>query len=1087
MARLSILLIFLLFSFLGKTQTQRDLLKQWDRFEDRIEDLFEAGKLNEVLKETDKALEWAKGTFRETHQKFLYRRSVKLSRILYEALDTLNAVIPVLEDWVKVIDQELGPTSPEFVEAVHELATQYYELEKPQSARRQWERIKYKEHATRLEWNTMPKMVSLIKEYYRRGDREYSLILLKNLLEELKDLISPWSKVYLELVTRAAKFYHEIDDPSLADTVYQYLFARNSQPDSSVSYLDFLALINFYVDQKNPEAVKLLNKKSVEVARSTHPQLNDRFAGAVHAAATTYEKAGLDTLAEKTFIEYAEIQKEINDSIPLRGYINLALFYARKGRFDKSEPLYRAYLKSLEGSDLHAYTEDYELANITNKMARLYLDAGLYELALNLYSQELAIKNKEPGRLQPKIRSEILGNIGLCHFYLKRYEMADSLNQAALALDPDNLAVLNNQALIHWNRGEFQTAEGLFKEAENLILKKKQPSTYNLAIIKFNIGDLKKRMGEMRQSEELMLEAFGMQQDLPRFDRTYLNSLQGLGNYYTLTEQYPKANQYFRQLLEIRIQQIPLYFDVLSQQEKAQLYGNIRNEFEIFNSFALDFFPTNPGITSTMYDHQLATKAVLLNASQKLKNRILESHDTTLIDQFQQWEDLKQQMAQFLQQSDPDKKAIRSVEAKIYDLEKSLAASSSVFSKESRERHYRWQDVRDLLKKGEAAVEIIRLRRYDFSHMNQFTNSVLYAALIVTSKTKEHPDMVIIPNGNDLEGRYLKYYRNSIAYKLSDSISYAQFWEPVRRSLKKVKKVYFSPDGVYNLINLNTLFNEAKKSYLIDEIEIQQVTNTKDLLITSKVRSTPGKNLAILFGNPAFDEASEQEASLSHSKIPDYRVSIERSVMLAPLPGSQIEVEEISGYLVAENWDLQLFTGKKASEAQIKAINNPGLLHVATHGFFRESDLEGSPSEKALLQSGLMMAGAAKTISGSADALQQVQLSEDGILTAYEAMHLNLDDTELVVLSACETGLGQVQNGEGVYGLQRAFFVSGARSILMSLWKVNDQTTRELMTRFYNSWLQSGDKIQAFREAQKQLKEKFESPYYWGAFVLIGN
>ena len=171
-------------------------------------------------------------------------------------------------------------------------------------------------------------------------------------------------------------------------------------------------------------------------------------------------------------------------------------------------------------------------------------------------------------------------------------------------------------------------------------------------------------------------------------------------------------------------------------------------------------------------------------------------------------------------------------------------------------------------------------------------------------------------------------------------------------------------------------------------------------------------------------------------------------------------------------------------------------MHIATHGFFLDDAIDtgnekvfGVEIEKAkenpLLRAGLMLADA----ENSLDERDTKELANDdnGILTAYEAMNMSLDNTELVILSACETGLGEVKAGEGVYGLQRAFQVAGTEAIIMSLWTVSDAATQELMTLFYTNWLQSGNKIEAFKKAQIQLKTKYKSPYFWGAFVLIGS
>jgi CHAT domain-containing protein len=273
--------------------------------------------------------------------------------------------------------------------------------------------------------------------------------------------------------------------------------------------------------------------------------------------------------------------------------------------------------------------------------------------------------------------------------------------------------------------------------------------------------------------------------------------------------------------------------------------------------------------------------------------------------------------------------------------------------------------------------------------------------------------------------------------------------------------IYVSPDGVYNQINLNTL-RKPGGDVVLNRYDLVILGNSKDLIALKGRKAAVPRKSAFLLG------------------FPDYGTN-----EVAPLPGTKVEVDAVAKLLKASAYQLTQY---------IKSIKAPTLIHIATHGYFLE-DVEGNSntvfgvnaenaSGNPLLRSGLILAGAGDAISGKGKA--DMTSNDNGILTAYEAMNLNLEGTELVVLSACETGLGDVKSGEGVYGLQRAFLVAGADALIMSLWKVDDAATQQLMTNFYTNWLKTGNKQRAFKQAQLQLMTKYKEPYYWGAFVMIG-
>ena len=512
---------------------------------------------------------------------------------------------------------------------------------------------------------------------------------------------------------------------------------------------------------------------------------------------------------------------------------------------------------------------------------------------------------------------------------------------------------------------------------------------------------------------------------------------------------------------------------------------------------------------SDFYNSLIFSKGLLLNATNQMYHEILKSEDKSLIKKFGDWRKIKEQLAKAYTQSEQEKTTIKtdSLEKSATQLERELNQQSKAFAQIQSQNQTDWKAIQQTLKADECAVEIVRLET------NQDT-IIRYVALILTPETKQNPELIVLKNGYEMEQKLVKLYRNLIKFKRPDSQSYENFFGVIALKIKELnpnaKKIYFSPDGVYHQVNLQTLFNPETQNYVLNEWDIYYVSNTRELVLDKE--KGIGSNLkkeAVLFGYPQYDlnkepdktsEEKEEERSITFY---DGERDITQSVNISELPATKAEVEQIRLHFqenATEKWHVKAYLAHEATEATLKDLDSPGVLHIATHGYFL-SDVKtdknaakmmhiqtGKALQNPLLRSGLMLAGAQNTLKNDTTNVRQISAqNEDGILTAYEVSNLNLFGTELVVLSACETGLGEIRNGQGVYGLQRSFAVAGAERIVMSLWTVNDEATGELMKLFYQNWLSGMAKYEALRQAQLSLQKDFPHPYYWGAFVMIEN
>lgn len=532
-------------------------------------------------------------------------------------------------------------------------------------------------------------------------------------------------------------------------------------------------------------------------------------------------------------------------------------------------------------------------------------------------------------------------------------------------------------------------------------------------------------------------------------------------------------------LLYVHLHNIKKVFNSLSEEEKETMFNRVKDDFDLFNSLiimAASGKSIDEGYLESLLNFRLQTKALLLNNSLKIRQAIFASRDSALISNYQKLILLKNKTAQesFSKKKGKEGRLLGQLAEEIKVLEKTVSRQVTSLAN-SFDRQTNARDVQAHLGMKEAAIEMLRVRKLGIKSRikenNQpvyaLTDTILYLALTITSA---RIDYAMVKNGNLLEERYIKLFKNQVRLVSSDTVLYHFFWSPIGQKLNGYKTLYFSGDGVYNQINVNLLQN--KEGNLGDQYKMVLLGNLKEL-VKDEIEIAEGT--AVFFGNPDFQysKVESQSDQTRERDVRNVRMDDMKEINFNELPGTKTEIENGSRILTSAGWNIQTFLGNQALENSLKSIRNPQLLHIATHGFFVEGE-----GINPMLRSGLIFSG----IKSETDIA-----GEDGVLTAYEASSLTLDSTRLVVLSACETGSGEVRTGEGVYGLQRAFLIAGARNIIMSLWKVDDKATQQLMTLFYENLSKVKNVRTAFSAAQKTLRTEYPEPFYWGAFVLIGK
>ncbi|MFA4909591.1 MAG: tetratricopeptide repeat protein [Desulfobacteria bacterium] len=1003
---------------------------------------------------------------------------------LYHTIGAYNKAEPLYKRSLAIKEKVLGPDHPDVALALNNLATLYRSMGAYDKAEPLYERS------------------LAIKEKILGPDHPDTAVSLNN-LAALYDTMGSYEKV----------------EPLYRRSLVIFEKALGPDHPSTANSLNNLALL--YYNMGAYDKAKPLYKRSLVIREKVLGHDHPDVAQSLNNLAALYKAMGAYDKAEPLYERSLAIKEKIlGPDHPDVALVlnNLAELYRTMGYYDKAEPLFK---RSLAIKEKVLGADHPDIAQSLNNMALLYHTMGAYDKVEPLHRRSLAIKEKALGTDRPDV-AQSLNNLASLYSDMGAYDKAEPLYKRSLTIlekalgtdHPDVAQSLNNLAEFYRTMGYYDKAEPLCKRSLAIREKIMGPEHPDTALSLNTLAALYYTMGAFDKAEPLFKGALAIREKAlgPEHPST-ATSLNNLALLYAAKGQNDESLVLMERAQVSDLRQIEQILGFAPEAQQTQFLATRENNLHAYFTLIRQHFPNNPKAIRNALDIWIARKGILLEAQKRIQDVLTAGDNPQAQEIFGKLTGIRQELARLVLGS-PGKEGPEAYQKRIADLtsqketlEGQLSRLSQTFAQQRKTRIATSSTVASALPKGAVLIEMARMKDFDFKTGKWGTSR--YLAFVLSPGKDSDVSLVDLGEADSIDQQAAAFKKSlgnskappNVLAKQSNDL-HRLIFTPLTSALGKSRQIFLSPDGSLNLIPFEIL-RDDKGRYLIETHTFHYVSAGRDIAGYGMIKEKGQKTL--LIGDPDFDLAAKQ--TTGEKERPLTRSRQMQGISFSRLPGTKEEVEAIAAILGRSASDT--YTGVNARESVLMEKKSPRILHLATHGFFlSDQDWSSlmddksrgiaiigkdkpSPKKPVRIENPFLRAGLA--LAGANRSLAQEGVTE-GILTAEKILGLNLRGTDLVVLSACETGVGDIKNGEGVYGLRRAFTQAGAKSLVMSLWEVPDRETKELMVSFYKN-LQSGkmNRAEALRHAaltqRETVKARYgsDNPYYWGAFVFLGE